>query len=265
MAVTIYPAFLTSEAAYTYAIIDDRPENWHVTGYYAHTQSLGFGPNVQILHFPGSELSVVSVPSRLQHAVQKVTSELPLLELLPGPINYYQMIDAHKGDFQIVTAENSGKVVEALQNVHSLLQPWFEPYFWTMIEKYCEQYPDHCFVLICHTGGTHQVQVVVEYVPYNDDVLFVPGVSSHHTLWADNDCVWFRNMRVAVGVDGIELPHQNSLHGTAKPYWIPETVAGFHDNRSNQAEGPFPNSDYLIPLEAVRMGMTGWNLLNQCC
>lgn len=263
MCVTTAPAEMSGTMAYTYLIIDDRPANWHVTGYQNVARNLSPGPNCMLLHFPGNDLALVDGPQTTRNMMLDLTSMLPAIvpieQTRGGAPGSFKI--ALYGDYDVVISEQATGMLEALNHVDELRRPVATDSLAMLLQWYEEHFPDYCFVLACFNGAVNPKHpIVVEYIPHNGAMLFVPGLDCHTGQPPIIGQQINRDFKVAFGVDGTTQPHK--VHYTDScvgKYWAPNDVTGFNDNRRSG-----PNDDYRLPLESANHGFRGKELLEVC-
>lgn len=265
MCVSASPAELGGTRAYTWHTLghpDPQRPSWHVTAYQNFARNLGADPNCMLLHFPGSNLNLVRGPELTRFLMQDVTSYLP--ELIPTPTfrgaSSSKTVVEDYGDYTVILAESAAHILEALEQVPEHRRPKRSTKLEALVEWYHTYYPDYAFVLACFAeGATPQHPIVVEYVPNNDDVLFIPGLDCHTGEIPEVGVMMQRDFWVAFGSElhqqaTGDIRYSDSC--TKGAYWAPKSVVGFRDN----AEGP--NKDYVVPLLSVEEGLNGRELLD---
>lgn len=267
MCVTIAPAEIGGTRAFTYAnFATEGRHNWHVTGYQNYASNLHQGPNCMLLHFPGNELRLVDGPQHTQFMMEDITVHLPEIE----PVMRWRSagIEAHSkdarveayGDYTVVIAEDAMHIFNVLSKVPADRRPNATPEFHAMVAWYQAAFPGYSYVLACFNGNVKPVHpIVVEYVPHNDDVLFIPGVDGHDGLLPRLGEPMKRDFRVAFGHEARIQPFVVDYRDNiGHQRWAPQDVTGFWDNRSNG-----PNLDYIVSLEDTDFGLTGKELLSE--
>lgn len=262
MCVTTGKAAITGTMAYTYATLDTRdPRTLHVSGYQNRAISQVDGGNCMLLHFPGNELRLVKGPEDTRHMMDDITRGLP--KLAPEPtlrgVSRAAGAVAKYGDYYVVLSEHPSQMLDALQQVPEDFRPQPSTQLYELLGWYEEKFPDYAFVLACFRGAVSpRHPIVVEYIPHNDDVLFVPGLDGHDGNVPEVGASMNRSFRVAFGAEGHPQPNVvNYNDDIAGRYWAPWDVTGFVDNR---ADGP--NQDYIVALETINEGFIGRELVD---
>lgn len=264
MCVTTAPAVIEGTRAFTYATLDTRdPRTLHVSGY--QNKATSRGPNCMLLHFPGDHLVTTKGPQDTKHLMEDMTNQLPKLYEEPtyrgGPRAAASFGSAYVetyGDYDVVLAEDAGDIIEALEGVDPMRRPNRTPELEAMVAWYKATFTDYAFVLACFNGNANpRHPIVVEYVPHNDDMLFIPGLEGHDGNLPTIGQPTARNFRCAFGAEDTTQQITPSYRdgNIGSEYWCPSNVTGFYDNRPQGA-----NVDYLVPLESVREGLFGDDL-----
>jgi hypothetical protein len=261
MCITTGPAELGQTMAFTYAtLLADDPRTEHITGYQTSASNLLNTPNMMILHFPGDDIELVGGPQNTWSLMQDLTGMLPSLEatLSMRGISGGTRVQSY-GDYYVVLAEEARDILSATDLLPEDFRPEATPEFMEVLDFFESTFSGYCFVLACWRDRVvPRHPIVVKYVPHNDDVLFVPGIEAHDGLYPNLDSEEPRNFRVAFAADGYVQPFHVYYHDTLDPnkvIWAPRDVTGFFDNRVRGNNG-----DYVIPLESIVQGLSGWDL-----
>lgn len=260
MCVTTGRASIGSTMAFTYAVIDNRPENWHVSGYQNTARNLERLPNCMLLHFPGNDLQLVVGPEQTRTMMRDMIGRLPSLDD-PGSYESDRGLRGSArmesyGDYDVVLSENPTDILAVLESVRHERRPRVNDRLIQLIDWYRSHFPDHSFVLACFDASVvPKHPIVVEYVPHNDDVMFIPGLEGHHGSPPEIGELVSRDFSVAFGIQGQSQPFSVTYGDRVDSQWAPSDVTGFRDNRRSA-----PNNDYCIPLDSVREGLCGDDL-----
>lgn len=267
MCVTSAPAIMEGTRAFAYATLDTRdPRTLHVCGYQNVATNLSMQPNCMLLHFPGNHLVMTQGPELTTHLMKDMTRGLPELEPRPhfrseGTRSAKTLGSATVetyGDYDVVLAEDASDILDALELVNPSRRPVRTPELDAMVAWYKAAFPGYSFVLACFDGNVNPKHpIVVEYIPHNDDLLFIPGLDAHDGGLPRIGRYMERSFVCAYGAEDTkqQLTVNYSDGDIGSEYWAPSNVTGFNDNRLNGG-----NFDYVIPLEAVREGVFGPDL-----
>ncbi len=232
----------------------------HVTGYQNRAKNLSAEPNCMILHFPSQ-----AVPELLQGATSSkglmasITAGLDTLGPTPpvfrGRGSHLESAHVEEyGDYHVVLADYAKNMLNVLDQVPTNRRPRITPQLEALVGWYGQQFPDYTFLLACFDGSVHPSHpIVVSYVPDNDDVIFCPGLDGHDGTVPELGAPIDRDFKVAYGVAGLTLKHE--VNFGRSDWWIPTSIAGFHDNRASA-----PNGDYVIPLMTLQERFDGREL-----
>lgn len=264
MCITSAPAEMGSTRAYTYANLDTSDShNWHVTGYQNTARNLSPAPNCMMLHFPGSQLRLVDGgPEHTKTMMEDITRDLPALEETRGLSRSFAAPGAAQvveyGDYHVVVAQNAHDIPRALDHIPDWRRPMLTRSLMDLIGWYGANFPGYSFVLACFSGSVNPTHpIVVEYIPHNDDVLFIPGLDGHDGQLPSVGAPMHRDFRVAFGYEGNVQPFTvNYRDDIAHQRWAPRDVTGFWDNRTVG-----PNQDYVVSLQDTNFGLAGNELL----
>ena len=196
--------------------------------------------------------------------MEDMTDKLPKLFQEPtfrgGPrpaASFGAVVEAY-GDYDVVLAEDASDILDALEGVDPMRRPNRTPELEAMVAWYKATFTDYAFVLACFNGNVNpRHPIVVEYVPHNDNMLFIPGLEGHDGNLPQLGQPTGRNFRCAFGAEDTtqEITVEYRDGDIGSNYWAPSNVTGFYDNRWDGING-----DYLIPLESVREGLFGSDL-----
>lgn len=267
MCVTANPAIIEGTRTYVHATTRGG-ESVHICGYQnkAETQTSAFvGGNCMFLNFAGSDLKMVRGPERTSNFMQDITASLEELVEVPrmrgGVLSYgsWDIAVEEYGDYTVILAQQPGDILTKLNEVRPDRRPHRTPRLEAMISFYMSWFPLDSFVLACFNGKVEPKHpITVSYKPRNPEVLTIPGLDGHDGKIPQIGAPVYRNFRVAFGVEGYVLPHRVNYTDrkiSSGLSWAPTSVAGFIDNRFDG-----PNGDYVVPIEAVRRGLTGRDL-----
>jgi hypothetical protein len=271
MCVTTAPAELGGTSAFTYATLNTTdPRTLHVSGYQNYATNKSSLPNCMLLHFPGDELEMVSGPERTRHFMEDLTQGLQELVYIPRFRSLGNEVVGSRsvkvqayGDYHVVLAEHPGDILDALEQVPENRRPPRTGMLEDLVAWYRSSFSDYSFVLACFDGQVApRHPIVVQYVPHNDDVLFVPGIDAHDGTLPRPGHPMQRDIKVAFASESHPQPqkvvyHDSFIHAPST-YWAPTDVAGFHDNRSDG-----PNQDYIVPLLSLDEGLNGADLVEE--
>ena len=263
MCVTSRPAAISRTSVFTLVTDEIRGgQPLHVTGYQNQVTNMSKTPNCMFLHFPCTDdIQLVDGPQLTTNLMSHITGSLPAVVdfprtrgfrgLDPKPVLKY-------GDYDVVVADDPGKILAAIEGVAQNRRPVVDDAFEHMVNWYWSRFPDYSFVLACFSGTVNPTHpIVVSYVPHSDDVVFAPGLDSHNGRLPVIGQLTTRDFRVAFGKSGVKLPI--NVRGLVGDWWAPQTVTGFYDNRSEGA-----NKDYVLAIDDLGVGQPGADLLRYC-
>lgn len=266
MCVTSAPAMISGTQTYVYATTDPDGRKVHVCGY-QNLATRSEGANCMFLNFAGNDLEMVEGPELTRHMMRNMTAGLEELEYVPrmrggGSYGAKGYSVQSYGDYTVVLAQRPEGIMEALESDEILKnrRPIWSPQLHRMANFYVEHRADDTFVLACFDGSADpRHPIVVSYTPYDADVLTIPGLDAHDGSLPVIGAPVYRGFKVAFGIEGVESPHKvhydDSVEGL---WWAPRFVAGFDDNRQDG-----PNGEYVVPVSAVRAGLTANRLAEQ--
>lgn len=237
----------------------------HVTAYQNRALNLSDAPNCMILHFPSQ--GKVELVQGAQSTVGLMTSiTAGLSPLVPnhsrGSRTFRSAGESHTahveeyGDYHVVIAEYATDMLKVIKQVPAKRRPPITGQLQALVEWYGKKFPDYTFVLACFDGAVRPTHpIMVSYVPDNDDVVYCPGLDGHDGTIPEIGQTIKRDFKVAFAACDITLPHNVSYKQSA--WWIPTSVAGFYDNRTDA-----PNGDYVVPLLNLQEGFDGQELVS---
>lgn len=237
----------------------------HVTGYQNEATNLSGVPNCMLLHFPCFGVpELVDGPQWTTTLMNDITRDLPEVEHHPKTrgMMSFGAAEVHKyGDYDIVLAGDPSDITSVIEGVAEDRRPAITKSFEQMIDWYGEHFTDYGFVLGCFNGRVNpRHPIVVSYVPHSDDDVFAPGLDGHDGRLPVIGAPVFRDFKVAFGKTGVDLPikvqHNRDAEGA---WWAPDSINGFHDNRFNG-----PNTDFVVAIDDLSVGLPGADLLNHC-
>lgn len=236
----------------------------HVTAYQNRALNLSDAPNCMILHFPSQgKVELVQGAQSTKGLMASITASLsPLVSNhARGFISKSagQSHTAHVeeyGDYHVVIAEYAADMFMVIDQVPANRRPPITGQLQALVEWYGKTFPDYTFVLACFDGSVRPTHpIVVSYVPDNDDVVYCPGLDGHDGMIPEIGQPIKRDFKVAFAANDITLPHKVKFDQPA--WWIPTSVAGFYDNRTDA-----PNGDYIVPLLNLQEGFDGQELVS---
>lgn len=217
------------------------------------------------LNFAGKDLRLVRGPEHTQSLMADMTSRLPELVYVPryrggGSFSTRGLTVENYGDYTVILAQEPGDILSVLDRVPVDRRPVRTAQLEAMVDFYMSFYSDDTFVLGCFNGKVKpQHPITVSYEPRDPSVLTIPGLDGHDGRLPVIGAPVYRDFRVAFGIAGQRLPHtvryQDPIGNVP---WAPDSVAGFADNRQDG-----PNGDYVMPVGAVMMGLTGRELATE--
>lgn len=259
MCVTLGEARISDTRTFTYATRLSDPI--HVTGYQNNAKTRS-GGNCMFLNIAGTEMAMVHGPEFTHSFMDDLTERLPELEYdfdmsRGGPTMFggrsIQLVDY--GDYTVILAHGPANILSALSEVRPDRRPAATQQLQDKIDFYMSWSPTHSFILACFAGEVRpEHPIMVRYRPHNPEVLTVPGLDGHDGRVPTPGDPVYRDFSVAFAVEGVQLPyavHYND-RGINGKLWAPTSVTGFKDNRKTA-----PNGDYVMPMEAVREGLSG--------
>jgi hypothetical protein len=252
MCVSLSPARLGNISAFSYATLDTTdPRTLHINGFQAELESLVEQPNCLVFHFPGNEIGLISGPEKTARMMADITQGLPLLQDSSSRSDH-ALVES-TGQYYVVVAEDASKIVSALEEVPQDCRPPISDHLAALVSWYQSNFPGHAYAMVCFQGRVRLgYPIVVEYIPHNDDLLFVPAIVSNGGL-PDWDSDVDRDFKVAFASEGHPQPLKVRYRDrVATERWAPSDVTGLHDNRSSA-----PNKDYVIPLDTIQRGFEG--------
>jgi len=254
--------------AFTFDHLDNPDKRtWHVSGYQNNALDLSGNPNCMLLHFPGDEIRTIHGPETTHRFMADMTRVLPALEPLRdfrnsrgtrSASNFQPRVEEY-GDYHVVLAQDDTNILDMLEAVPEQRRPPRTKQLEALVNWYQQKFENYCFVLACFVGEVRPIHpIVVEYVPHNDDVLFVPGLEAHDGLPPVIGQPVERDFRVAFGLQVCPQPVQVQYtdHAIRGQRWAPDDVTGMYDNR---LQGP--NQDYVVPYDSIKDGLFGKELL----
>lgn len=261
MCVTLRPAIMNHTSAMTTTVFNgDDPRSTHISAYQNVASNRAPGANCMLLHFPGTDIELVTGPERTHNFMRDITRGLPVIGSTEPTRGVTRGKDARVQEYgsayTVVLAERTGDIADALGRVPEDRRPELDARFRDMIEWYEQQFSDYSFVLACFSGDVNPTYpIAVQYFPLNDDELFVPGLDAHDGGLPRIGEEIERSFRVAFGVQSTELPTPVRYTDPTWPDWAPDSVAGF------VLDGRGPNNDFVVPLLDLQEGLTGEDLI----
>jgi len=258
MPVTLKPAIVARTCTYVYATGLDKEgiHQVHVCGYQNKARSLD-GPNIMFLNFPGTNLQLVSGPEQTETVMKDITRRLP--ELRPdlskrvGAFSWNIRPEEY-GTYTVVLAEGPEEILPALDQMPENRRLARSGQLRRAVEAYTSLKPQDSFAICCFDGKVKPgFPITVSYTPHNPRVLVAPGWDGLDGTLPMPGRLVRRDARVAFAIQGVSSPHAVYYEDELEyEPWAPQSVCGFVDNRP---EGP--NSDYVVPVDMVRAGLTG--------
>lgn len=265
MCVTSGEAQIANTRTYVYATTDKEGSPLHVSGYQNEATSL-VGPNCMFLNFAGTDLRLVNGPEHTTRFMRDMTDYLPELVYVPQMRGGGDMFGSYRsatvidyGDYTVVSAEDNADILGALASVREDRRPQLTSNMEEMLDFYQHECPNDSFVLGCFNGAVKPKHpIVVSYKPRNSEVLTIPGLDGHDGRPPVVGAPVYRGFRVAFGVEGVGVAHTLYYNDAVNSAWAPASVVGFFDNRTDG-----PNGDYVVPISAVKQGLTGAELADR--
>ncbi|MDB5185337.1 MAG: hypothetical protein JWN38_1145 [Candidatus Saccharibacteria bacterium] len=263
MCVTSNPAKIRNTRTYAYATSRDG-QPLHVCGYQNQAETVS-APNCMFLNFAGRNLALVREALGTKSLMLDMTKSLYALEpvvvtrgmsksLFGGGVSVEDY-----GDYTVVLSQHPADILSVLESEEIPIERrvYRTPLLEEMVNFYMAYYPHDTFVLACFNGAVKPSHpITVSYTPRNPDVLTVPGLDAHDGFAPQPNAPLARDFYVAFGIEGVKLPHEVHYHDdVAGSFWAPSSVAGFRDNRYAG-----PNRDYVVRLDDVAAGCTGFEL-----
>ncbi len=262
MTITVYPANVEEIQTYSYAtLLSEDPRTEHVTGFQLNATSVGDQVNCLFMHVPGNDLVQCDEPVETRNFMRSLTGMLPSLQY-NGDKSTLDSFAFETDNYVVAVAENAHEIMKTFRSLPSEFQPAIDRTLVNLVIWLTGEFMNHGFVILCWKGHLYMpAPVVVKYVPKNDDVLFVPGLSATDGELPKIGVPIRRNQRVGFAIEGSEQPFRVLYQERTNPshsFWAPSDITGFYDNRSDGR-----NTDYMVAVESLGSSLSGWDLIDE--